>query len=171
MGGNRRGTRRTYINLFAVMLLGGFWHGAKWNFVIWGGIHGILLASERVIGKDSVYRALPRPVRVMLTFIILLITWVFFRAVDLASAVRYLGAMFGLQRASAGATLLGAVIYSRDHLTIFVACATAVWFGKQSWQIAQKISPLKVTVMIGLLILALAAMFTQSFNPFLYFQF
>jgi len=171
LGGNRRGTRRTYINLFIVMLLGGFWHGAKWTFVIWGGIHGLLLASERMIGKDSIYRALPRPARVMITFVIILITWVFFRAVDFASAIQYLGAMFGLRRPAAGASLLGALIYSRDHLLILAVCAIAVWFGKQSWEIAQKISPAKVVIMIGLFILALAAMFTQSFNPFLYFQF
>ena len=171
LGGNRRGARRTYINLAAVMLLGGFWHGAKWTFVIWGGVHGLLLASERMIGKDSIYRALPRPARIMITFTIILITWVFFRAVDLASATRYLGTMFGLRRPAAGATLLGAVIYSRDHLVMFVACGIAVWFGKQSWQIAQKISPAKAAMMIGLFIWALVAMLTQSFNPFLYFQF
>jgi alginate O-acetyltransferase complex protein AlgI len=153
------------------MLLGGLWHGAKWNFVIWGGAHGLLLASERVIGKDSIYRVFPRPIRVMLTFIIVLVTWVFFRAVDLTSAARYLAAMFAIQRPAAGASLVGALIYSRDHLIMFVVCGIAVWFGKQSWQIAQKVSPAKTVVMIILFIWALAAMFTQSFNPFLYFQF
>jgi alginate O-acetyltransferase complex protein AlgI len=171
LGGNRRGQRRTYFNLFVVMFLGGLWHGAKWTFVIWGGIHGLLLAYERMIGKDSIYRALPRPLRVMITFIITLITWVFFRADDFTSAIRYLGAMLGLRRPASGAALLGSIIYSRDHLIIFIACAIAVWFGKQSWEIAQKMSPAKVAIMIGLFILALAAMFTQSFNPFLYFQF
>jgi alginate O-acetyltransferase complex protein AlgI len=171
LGGNRRGRRRTYVNLFIVMFLGGFWHGAKWTFVIWGGVHGILLAFERMIGKDSIYRALPRPIRVMLTFIIVLITWVFFRAVDLTSAIRYLGSMFGLRRPAAGASLLGAVLYSRDHLIILMACAIAVWFGRQSWDMAQEISLVKAIAIIGLLIWALAAMFTQSFNPFLYFQF
>jgi len=64
LGGNRRGARRTYVNLMTVMLLGGLWHGASWNFVIWGGIHGSMLGLERWQGKDSVYRRLPAVVRV-----------------------------------------------------------------------------------------------------------
>jgi len=171
LGGNRKGERRTYINLFIVMLLGGLWHGAKWTFVIWGGVHGILLASERLIGKDSFYRRLPRPVRVTITFAIVLFTWVFFRADNLMSAMRYLGAMFGLRQPSAGAALLGSIIYSRDHLIALIACAITAWFGKQSWDIAQKTSPAKAIIMIILFVWAIAAMFTQSFNPFLYFQF
>ncbi len=171
LGGNRRGERRTYFNLFVVMLLGGLWHGAKWTFVIWGGIHGLMLAFERIIGKDSLYRRFPRPVRVTITFGITLIAWVFFRADDLAAAIRYLGAMFGLRRPATGAGLLGSVIYSRDHLIMLAACAITVWFGKQSWDIAQKTSPVKAVIMICLFIWAIAAMFTQSFNPFLYFQF
>jgi len=171
LGGNRLGQRRTYFNLFVVMLLGGLWHGAKWTFVIWGGVHGLFLASERMIGKNSVYRKLPKPFRVAITFVIVLITWVFFRAVDLASAIRYLGAMFGLRGPAPGDSLLGAVIYSRDHLIMLIVCAIVVWFGRQSWDIAQKISFPKAVLLTVLFLWALAAMFTQSFNPFLYFQF
>jgi alginate O-acetyltransferase complex protein AlgI len=171
LGGNRKGKRRTYINLFLVMLLGGFWHGAKWTFVIWGGIHGIFLAYERMIGKDSAYRRLPRTMRIAITFIIILITWVFFRAESLEEAIRYLGAMFGILKPKMGAELLGAVIYSGDHIIMFAVCAVAVWFGKQSWDIAQEINFMKMIMLILLFIIALSAMFTQSFNPFLYFQF
>src|SRR6266566_1124109 len=64
LGGNRKGPLRTYMNLMTVMLLGGLWHGASWNFVIWGGIHGGMLAFERAQGKNSPYRRLPGPVRV-----------------------------------------------------------------------------------------------------------
>ena len=60
LGGNRKGTARTYVNLFVVMLLGGLWHGAAWNFVIWGGLHGTMLALERAPRKD---RALRRAAR------------------------------------------------------------------------------------------------------------
>ena len=55
LGGNRKGRARTYVNLFLVMLLGGLWHGAAWNFVIWGALHGVLLASERLRGKAALY--------------------------------------------------------------------------------------------------------------------
>ena len=61
LGGNRRGTRRTYVNLATVMLLGGLWHGANWTFVVWGAYHGGLLVCERALGKKTVYHAWPRP--------------------------------------------------------------------------------------------------------------
>ncbi|RDJ93266.1 hypothetical protein B4Q13_23035, partial [Lacticaseibacillus rhamnosus] len=61
-----------------VMLLGGLWHGASWNFVFWGGIHGGMLAFERKTGKNSRYQRLPRAVRVGLTFVIVCLSWVFF---------------------------------------------------------------------------------------------
>ncbi|MDQ3815591.1 MAG: membrane-bound O-acyltransferase family protein, partial [Armatimonadota bacterium] len=67
LGGNRKGEVRTYINLMLTMLIGGLWHGASWNFLIWGGIQGGVLAFERRQGKDSLYRHLPRPLRVALT--------------------------------------------------------------------------------------------------------
>ena len=94
LGGNRRGWARTYVNLATVMLLGGLWHGASWNFVIWGGLHGGMLALERAAGKDSFYRRLPKPLRIGITFVLVLITWVFFRAEDLSAAFRYLENMF-----------------------------------------------------------------------------
>src|SRR5436190_18386233 len=96
LGGNRKGPLRTYVNLMTVMLLGGLWHGASWNFVIWGAIHGGMLAFERAQGKDSVYRRLPRAARVMLTFVIVCLSWVFFRAKTLGQAVSYLRSMFGV---------------------------------------------------------------------------
>ena len=95
LGGNRLGERRTYLNLAIVMLLGGLWHGASWNFVIWGALHGGLLAFERAFGKRPFYCALPNPLRVGLTFVIVLFTWVFFRAKDLPAAVAYCATMLG----------------------------------------------------------------------------
>ena len=78
LGGNRIGPVRTYINLALVMLLGGLWHGASMNFVIWGAIHGGMLAFERFQGKDSLYRRLPDPLRVLITYVLVLFSWVFF---------------------------------------------------------------------------------------------
>src|SRR6185503_16758905 len=91
LGGNRKGRARTYVNLFLVMLIGGLWHGAAWNFVVWGALHGVLLALERLRGKAALYGGLPAPLRVGLTFTLVLMTWVFFRASDVQHAVRYLG--------------------------------------------------------------------------------
>src|SRR5918993_1432861 len=83
LGGNRKGPGRTYVNLFVVMLPGGLWHGAAWNFVVWGALHGVLLAGERLRGKAALYGVLPRAARIAVTFVIVLVTWVFFRSADL----------------------------------------------------------------------------------------
>lgn len=171
LGGNRKGVRRTYFNLAIVMLLGGLWHGAKWTFVIWGAIHGVLLAYERMRGKESIYHRLPLPLRIAINFFIVLITWVFFRADSLSLAVKYLGSMLGVSHYHQGSLILGSIIYSRYHLFIFLCCAIIVWAGKHSWKIVEKITPIKAMILIALFILSLLAMFTQSYNPFLYFQF
>jgi alginate O-acetyltransferase complex protein AlgI len=90
LGGNRKGPRRTYVNLFVVMLLGGLWHGAAWTFVIWGALHGALLMAERLRGARPAYWRMPPWARVAATFALVLITWVFFRSADLAAAMTYL---------------------------------------------------------------------------------
>src|SRR3954463_1225742 len=64
LGGNRRGNARTYANLMLVMLIGGLWHGASWNFASWGAIHGGMLAYERFRGRNRPYRRLPRSMRI-----------------------------------------------------------------------------------------------------------
>ncbi len=99
LGGNQHGPARTYLALMLTMLLGGLWHGASWTFVAWGGLHGLYLAGERVLrGRFSDYR----PGRAMLfvfgllTYTLINITWVFFRADSFSEAATILGSMFGL---------------------------------------------------------------------------
>ena len=171
LGGNRRGPIRTYFNLVATMLLGGLWHGASWNFVIWGGIHGGMLAFERSQGRESFYHNLPRPLRVALTFAIVLIGWVFFRAPNLSRAVAYLASMFGLGHAQPAATLLSGVIYKPYYLISVAIAAVVVWAGKQTWDWTQQMTLSKVAICCALGWLALAVMATQEYNPFIYFIF
>jgi len=171
LGGNRKGKARTYANLTTVMLLGGLWHGASWNFLIWGGIHGGMLAVERMRGKDSYYRILPRPARVAITFGIVLFTWVFFRAADLPHALRYCGSMLGLVQATDTAGLVAGVIYQPYYLLTMAMAGTVVWAGPQAWDYTRQMSWPKVAVVLVLMGLALVALTTQSFNPFIYFIF
>ena len=99
LGGNRKGTLRRYVNLFLTMLLGGLWHGAGWNFLIWGALHGAYLCVNHAwfgFRKRSGRSPLPVPLAVLLTFLAVLVGWVFFRAPDFASAGRMLAAMAGL---------------------------------------------------------------------------
>jgi len=171
LGGNRRGEARTYINLFLTMLLGGLWHGASWNFVIWGGIHGGMLAFERSRGKTSFYHQMPRPLRVGLTFLVVLIGWVFFRASDLPSAVSYLQSMFGLARVQSGADLIAGLIYQPYYLLLFLMAGVVVWISPDTWDWTRRLNGPKAMACAGLGWLALVIMMTQSYNPFIYFIF
>jgi alginate O-acetyltransferase complex protein AlgI len=171
LGGSRKGTRRTYVNLFIVMLLGGLWHGAAWTFVIWGALHGTLLAIERMVGKSAIYGSIPAPARVAATFTLVLMTWVFFRAPSLPEAWRYLGDMTGLGAAGAGAPLLGGIIFQPYYLLTFLTAAAVVWAAPQTWDWVQSMSPRKALAATALMLLSIAALTTQAYNPFIYFIF
>ncbi len=171
LGGNRRGRARTYINLALVMLLGGLWHGAAWTFVIWGAIHGVLLAGERMLGKQSAYARLPRPLRVAVTFLIVTLAWVFFRSPDLASAGRYLACMAGFGAVPLTGALPAGLFYQPYYLGTFVLAAVIVWGAPQTWDWTRTITARKALIILALLVLSLAMLATQAYNPFIYFIF
>jgi alginate O-acetyltransferase complex protein AlgI len=171
LGGNRFGKWRTYANLATVMLLGGLWHGASWNFVIWGGIHGAMLAVERAQGKASLYARAPRALKVALTFVIVCVAWVFFRAETLEQTWRYLRSMAGLAAIPPGADVIAASLFTPYHVLLFALCAVIVWFAPQAWNYTQKLTLPKTVVCLGLLGASVVMMWTQTVNPFLYFQF
>lgn len=85
LGGNRQGKVRTYSNLLITMLLGGLWHGASWNFVVWGGLHGLYLSIERAFNHEQNVSRLKQNglfawIRFLSTFVVVSVTWVFFRS-------------------------------------------------------------------------------------------
>jgi alginate O-acetyltransferase complex protein AlgI len=171
LGGNRKGARRTYVNLFIVMLLGGLWHGAAWNFLIWGAIHGVLLALERMHGKAALYAFLPGSARVAVTFVIVLFSWVFFRAADLPSAVAYLGHMAGTGEPHVSAALLGGIVYQPYYLGTVALAAAITWGAPQTWDWTRTLTPAKAGIVVTLFVLSAVALTTQAFNPFIYFIF
>lgn len=171
LGGNRKGEVRTYVNLMTVMLLGGLWHGALWNFVIWGGIHGVMLALERRLEKDSFYRRLPAPVKIVLTFLIVTIAWVFFRAPTLGEAFDYLRAMFGIGTQTAGGPMIAGLIYQPYYLLVMAVAAGVVWFAPQTWDYTRRMTWPKAAWGAAAFVVALAVMMGQAFNPFIYFIF
>ncbi|MCP4639654.1 MAG: MBOAT family protein [bacterium] len=171
LGGNRHGERRTYVNLTIVMLLGGLWHGASWVFVFWGAYHGLLLAFERWRGKESVYSRLPKQVRVAITFVLVLFSWVLFRCPDLASAMSYLASMFSFSGAHNGSLLLAGGIYTQGYFLAMGVCAFLAFQRVQAFDWVKKLTWPRVIGLLALFGLALATMFVQAFNPFLYFQF
>jgi alginate O-acetyltransferase complex protein AlgI len=100
LGGNQKGPRRTYVNLMATMLLGGLWHGANWTFVAWGGLHGLYLAVERWLKGRFYYLKLHEHTAfkvgaAILTYALVNVTWVFFRAESFSAAWTILRSMVG----------------------------------------------------------------------------
>ena len=170
LGGNRKGSVRTYINLALVMLLGGLWHGASWNFLIWGGIHGGYLAFERAQGKESIYHKLPALLQVLITFFIVLIAWVFFRADTLPDAAQYLKCMFGGATPGQGEAVRG-LIYNPYYVVNFILAGVTIWALPQTWDFTRRLTWPKIAWCILLFFISLIALTTQSYNPFIYFIF
>lgn len=124
LGGNKCGATRRYCNLLVTMLLGGLWHGANWTFVVWGGLHGAFLVVNhcwRALKPNLPLPNLPAPLvtllSTLLTFVAVMIAWVFFRAPDLATALRMVSAMGG----SEGVGVNPAISFSDIDLFLMMA--------------------------------------------------
>jgi len=112
LGGNRHGTARRYVNLMATMLIGGLWHGAGWTYVIWGGLHGVYLSTYHAWSAWRARRGRasddPRLAGLwtgrLITFVAVLVSYVFFRAASEAAAFKLVGSMFGLNGFSFAST-------------------------------------------------------------------
>lgn len=171
LGGNRKGARRTYVNLAIVMLLGGLWHGASWNFVLWGGIHGSLLALERAVGVERLWGRLPGAARTAAVFLIATLAWVPFRAPTFGATADYFGRLFGLASVPAPAALLSGLLASPYLVLSFALAALVTWAGAPSWTWTRDLAPRHAVAALALFALAVAALATQKFNPFIYFIF
>lgn len=174
MGGNRRGSARTYLNLFVVFALCGLWHGAGYNFLIWGLYHGALLVIERVADRQFDLR--PSGISgVVLTLFLVMIGWVFFRIENAGAAVVFLQTMFGFGSAT---TYFFPVWYFLTPDVGFYLLAGTVFAlvptEKLFWKLDGKRTGLVVCQLTGaLLIFCFGAvqLAANSFNPFIYFRF
>jgi alginate O-acetyltransferase complex protein AlgI len=96
LGGNRKGTSRTYVNLMTTMLLGGLWHGASWNFVLWGFLHGAALVLHRACGRAFPGSRMPRGIATPLTMLFTVLCWVPFRETTWSKTMSMFSTLFGL---------------------------------------------------------------------------
>ena len=168
LGGNRYGRWRTCRNLLLTMLLGGLWHGAAWNFLAWGGLHGGVLALERFAFSQGRLRV-PGWLGWMGTQWVVLVGWVFFRAPSMGSALEYLRSMGLGCREGLASTALGLrqpYLMGSFGLALLVAA-----FGVQTWDWSQRLNGWKVLVVGSVGIAAVVALLTQDYNPFIYFIF
>jgi alginate O-acetyltransferase complex protein AlgI len=174
LGGNRRGQTRTYVNIAIVMLLGGLWHGAAWTFVVWGAIHGALLIAERMRGGSArAGRLLPhsRAASIALTFVLVTIAWVFFRSPDLRSAIEYCRSMVGAGHALNAATLVRGIVYQPYYVVTMLLCAGFTWLSPQTWDFTRSLPSWKLAWATAAMWIAILVLWTQAYNPFIYFIF
>lgn len=176
LGGNKCPASRHLLNLLIVWALTGLWHGAQWNFLVWGLYYGVILILERYVWGRALGR-LPAFVQHIYTFVLVLIGWVFFFSPSLGAAMDYLGVMFGVG-ASAWIDRQG-FYFLLTHWLLFLLCAigsslrgmnilrllTGSYESRRIRQIAACV------VYIGMFLVSLAFLVTESFHPFLYFRF
>jgi len=177
LGGNRVNSKlRLYFNLWFVFLASGLWHGASWSFVFWGAYHGFFLVAERIF-LLKVYEKIGKLLSTLLTFILALTGWVFFRVEKLHDAFVYLKHMFifNFSGASAG------TFDSKFYTFLFIAAIFAFFaYFKRGQKIQDAIyvneyTNVRHTVIaalsILLLVLSTASITSSGFNPFIYFRF
>ena len=176
LGGNRCTQSRHIMNLLVVWMLTGLWHGAAWNFLFWGLYYGILLVLEKYVWGQALER-LPSVVRHIYSMVLVLIGWVFFFSPSLGYAMKYLGAMFG-----AGASAFAdkqALYYILTHWLLYplaVIGSSAVGYSLirrivGSFDNNRAKRAAAGVVYIGMFLISIAYLVTESFNPFLYFRF
>lgn len=170
LGGNRDGTSKTIRNILVVWLATGIWHGASWNFLLWGLYYFVLIVLERyVLGKFL--KKIPNWTRHLYTLVMVLVGWTIFAIGDIAVMGTYLMSMFGI-----GASFLsGVFLYNlRNYAVLLVIGIIAVTPlpGKLWSKIPEKVSRIvgPVVMVVGL-ILVIAYLIDGSYNPFLYFEF
>lgn len=170
LGGNRRGTARTYFNLGIVFLLTGFWHGAAWQFIVWGIFHGVFSIIER-IGLKNILAKIPRLFRHIYAMLVVIVGWVFFRADNMGHALNYLRNMFSPN--------FSEITYpvAEQFTSIFVICLfIAIIFSATRLECLQKIGFWKNVTFVRvryLLLWVVSALYLTGlqYNPFIYFKF
>jgi alginate O-acetyltransferase complex protein AlgI len=177
LGGNRVKTKtRLYFNLWIVFLISGFWHGASWNFIVWGGYHGFFLICDRLFFIRFTEKAGRIP-STIITFIIVLVGWVFFRSPDLPSAFSYLEKMFSFNFLQPLNTPINNKVWFFIVFGLLVSMMGAV---KRIETIETNFYEGKITLRTQmvftfacgvLFVICLGSITSSGFNPFIYFQF
>jgi alginate O-acetyltransferase complex protein AlgI len=171
LGGNRLGDARTYANLLLTMLLGGLWHGASWTFLLWGGVHGTLLALERFKTQHVPSLRVPPLLSAPLTFLVVTLTWILFRSDSLTDALAYFQSLTPSNTPPANAELLSALIRTPYHLGSLLLASATAFLAPQTWDWTRHVTTPKALWAATCGVAALLLMATQDYNPFIYFIF
>ncbi len=175
LGGNRVSKAKWFFNIFVVWLLTGFWHGAAWNFIVWGLFFAVILVLEKLFLKKFLEKT--KIIKRIYIALAVLVSFVIFNATDMAEALQYVGAMFG----AGNMPIVNAEMfyYLKSYAVVLVLAAVGstpvvktaamrLYNGKNTGRVMNVLEPV---VLVGLLIVMTAYLVDGSFNPFLYFRF
>ena len=175
LGGNRKGKGRMYLNLWLCFLLSGLWHGAAWNFVVWGALHGVFICADKLF-LNKVMKRIGTVPSVVLTFLTVCVIWMFFRIENIGLAWTFVTRMFAFD--FNGFAFPGnAHVYTTLVIAAFFSFLTLTGWGKR---LEQKVfytefsdrQHIWVWIAAALLfIFCVAALNATSFSPFIYFRF
>jgi len=179
LGGNRKGVARNIINLLIVWALTGLWHGASWNFVLWGLYYGIILIAEKFLLKKVISKT-PAWITHITTLLFVMVGWILFYYTDLSAVSQHLLAMVGFDSAAGtGAVFCDAVTLAvMRKYTVFplfaALCCTPV-FKKLRTFVLDKFDGIgqgaETVAATAILVLSVMFLIGQSYNPFIYFRF
>lgn len=164
LGGNRHGSFKTNRNLWVVFFLTGFWHGASWNFIVWGLFHGFFLTIEKrftVLAKPKYFW------NMILTFIIVLIGWVFFRAEDLPKAVFYLSKMIDPTALTFNPSTIPSLSLKTGPIIVVALFFSFIPIRSKILEL----SAIRATIVLLILGYCTLSLSSASYNPFIYFRF
>lgn len=177
LGGNRSSASMMYRNLFIVFFATGLWHGASWNFIIWGLMHGVFLVAERLFLEKALAK-LWKPIGHIYTLFVVIIGWVFFRAEDLTYALEFLEKMFFLTPDG------NQIVYTLNHFinkqTILVGILGLVFslpvfpYFQNKFKVVTNKNLVNIPYYLGLVFLLYVVMMylsVETYNPFIYFRF
>lgn len=175
LGGNKVSVKRLYFNLWFVFLVSGLWHGASWNFVIWGAYHGLFLIIERLF-LNSILKKLGTFIRLVYTFFVVMMGWLIFRIEDMSIATKYYNRLFAFDFKSID-------VFENNEFLFFLGLSflfSFITLSKIGKILQDKIYFEEYTnrrgivmffIVFTLLILCIASITTSNFNPFIYFRF
>ena len=176
LGGNRRGRARTALNLAIVWALTGLWHGASWNFVIWGLYYGVLIILEKLVLADFREKLHGAAQHIAALFLIV-VGWTVFYYTDMGCLGKHLGAMFGIGAAGLSDPVTMAVIRKYTVLPLIAAIASLpilprlkAWLGKHE-KLEGAADIVSLVCLTALMLLSMIFIVGQSYNPFIYFRF
>ena len=171
LGGNRRGTARWIRNILAVWALTGLWHGASWNFVLWGLYYASFLLLEKFL-LHRVSEKLPRVINWLFTFIVVMVGWVIFELTDLSVLLQVLKQMFcygpteWLDLISQNSDILLAVLYIPVGMLLSFPVARKLFSTEDGPAV-----PVQNIICLVLFVLCVIYLISSVYNPFIYFRF